>query len=268
MGREGDHLEQPLRLWAVIEYDGTDFYGFQVQAQGRTVQGEVERALEAITGEKSRVSGAGRTDRGVHARGQVIGFEARWRHSMEDLHRALNATLTGDVAVLRLGGAPEGFHPRFSACSRTYRYTILNQTRRSPLQRRTAWHVRQALDLEPMTQASQCLAGTQDFGTFGRPPQEGDDGHTVRTVLGAHWQKRGQVLTFDIEANAFLYRMVRSIVGTLAQVGWGDLSVDEFRSVLKARDRSQIRLLAPAQGLCLMQVNYAAVSFQELGVLQ
>lgn len=260
MGQETDHLDQPLRLWAVIEYDGTDFYGFQVQAHERTVQGEVERALEAITGKKRRVSGAGRTDRGVHARGQVIGFEARWRHSMEDLHRALNATLAADVAVLRLGAAPEGFHPRFSARSRTYRYTILNRVRRSPLHRRTAWHVRQKLDLDRLARASQCLIGTHDFGTFGRPPQEGADSHTVRSVLGADWQEEGPVLTFDIEANAFLYRMVRSIVGTLARVGWGDLSVDEFRSMLEAQDRSQIRLVAPAQGLCLVQANYAAVS--------
>jgi len=268
VGPVGDHPDQPLLLWAVIEYDGTDFYGFQLQAHERTVQGEIERALEAVTGEKKRVSGAGRTDRGVHARGQVIGFEANWRHSLDDLHRALNATLAGDVAVVRMGRAAAGFHPRFSAQSRAYRYTIWNQARRSPLRRRMAWHVRRELDLDCMTRAGRCLIGTHDFGAFGRSPQEAGDGNTVRSVLRAAWQARGPVLTLDIEANAFLYRMVRSIAGTLVRVGWADLSVDEFRSIMEARDRSQVKLVAPPQGLCLMQVNYAAVSFQELGVLQ
>jgi tRNA pseudouridine38-40 synthase len=256
--------EQPLRLWAVIEYDGTDFYGFQIQAHERTVQGEIEQALEAITGEKRRIGGAGRTDRGVHARGQVIGFEVTWRHSLEDLHRALDATLASDVAVVRMGKAAGEFHPRYSAQSRVYRYKIWNQVWRSPLHRRTTWHVRQKLDLDRMTQASRCLLGTRDFGTFGRPPGREGDGNTVRTVLRAGWQKQGPMLTFDIEANGFLYRMVRSLVGTLVRVGWGDLSPDEFQSILKARSRSEIKLVAPPQGLCLMQVNYAACE----GVMQ
>lgn len=264
MGLAGDCQEQALRLWAVIEYDGADFYGFQLQAHERTVQGELERVVEAITGEKRRVNGAGRTDRGVHAQGQVIGFRITWRHSLGDLHRALNATLASDVAVRKVGAAREGFHPRFCAQSRTYRYTIWNQPWRSPLHRRTAWHVRRELDVERMVQASQCLQGTHDFASFGRPPGEDGDGNAVRTVLRADWEERGPVLTFDIEANAFLYRMVRSIVGTLVRVGWRDLAVDEIHSMLEARDRSQIRLVAPAHGLCLMQVNYAACE----GVLQ
>lgn len=268
MGLVGDHLEQPLRLWAVVEYDGTDFYGFQLQARERTVQGEIERAVEAVTGEQRRVTGAGRTDRGVHARGQVVSFEATWHHGLDDLHRALNATLALDVAVTRLGRAPAGFHPRFSARSRAYRYTILNQARRSPLHRRMAWHVRRELDRDGMAQAARCLVGTQDFGAFGRPPREDGEGNTERSVLRAGWQADGPLLTFDIEANAFLYRMVRSIVGTLVRVGRGDLSVGDFRAILEARDRGRIKLVAPPHGLCLMQVNYATVSCQEVGVLQ
>jgi tRNA pseudouridine38-40 synthase len=260
----GEHLERHLRFWAVIEYDGTDFYGFQLQAHERTVQGEIERALEAITGEKRRIGGAGRTDRGVHACGQVIGFEATWRHSIEDLHRALDATLASDVAVVKMGMATEEFHPRYSAQSRVYRYTIWNQVWRSPLHRRTAWHVRQKLNVDRMIQASRCLLGTHDFGAFGRLPGKDGDGNAVRTVLGADWQPQGPVLTFDIEANAFLYRMVRSIVGTLVRVGWGDLSPEEFHAILEARSRSEIKLVAPPQGLCLVQVNYAACE----GVLQ
>ena len=246
---------EPWRFRAKVEYDGTDFYGFQVQAAERTVQGEIERALEAVTGDSTRVVGAGRTDRGVHARGQIVSFSAVWRHGLSDLHRALNAVLAADVAILELELAPEGFHPRFSALRRAYRYTILNQRQRSPLERRTAWQVTQKLDLACMAEASQSLLGTQDFATFGQPPQ-GEN--TVRTVFRAEWHADGPRLWFDIEANAFLYRMVRSIVGTLVQVGWGQLQPHEMASLLRARDRSLVRQVAPAHGLCLMQVDYTA----------
>lgn len=245
----------PRRFWAKVEYDGTDFYGFQVQAAERTVQGEIERALEAVTGAKARVVGAGRTDRGVHARGQVVSFSAVWRHGLPDLHRALNAVLSADASISELDLAPEGFHPRFSALKRAYRYTILNQRWPSPLERRTAWHVTQKLDLGRMVEASRSLIGTHDFATFGQPPQ-GEN--TVRTVLQAGWQARGPKLWFDIEANAFLYRMVRSIVGTLVLVGWGQLAPQELESFLLARDRSLVKQVAPAHGLCLMRVDYVA----------
>ncbi len=243
------------RFRAKVEYDGTDFYGFQVQAAERTVQGEIERALEAVTGSKERIVGAGRTDRGVHARGQVVSFSAAWRHGLPELQRALNAVLASDVSILELDLAAEGFHPRFSALKRSYRYTILNRRWPSPLERRRTWHVSQGLDLEWMAEASRGLIGTHDFATFGQPPQ-GES--TVRTVFRAEWQERGAQLWFDIEANAFLYRMVRSIVGTLVLVGWGQLPPQEVESFLQARDRSLIKQVAPAHGLCLMRVDYAA----------
>ncbi len=243
------------RFRAKIEYDGTDFYGFQVQATDRTVQGEIERALEAVTGSGTRVVGAGRTDRGVHARGQVVHFTAVWRHGLQELQRALNAVLASDVSVLELDLAEEGFHPRFSALRRSYRYTILNRRWPAPLERRRAWHVSQELDLGWMAEASRCLIGTYDFATFGQPPQ-GDN--TVRTVFRAEWQEHGALLWFDIEANAFLYRMVRSIVGTLALVGRGQIQPQDVESFLQARDRSLIQQVAPAHGLCLMRVDYAA----------
>lgn len=246
---------EPQQFWAKVEYDGTDFYGFQVQAAERTVQGEIERALEAVTGARTRVVGAGRTDRGVHAKGQVVTFSAVWRHGLPDLHRALNAVLGADLAIWEMALAPEGFHPRFSATRRAYRYTILNRPWRSPLDRRTAWQISQNLDLDRMADASQSLIGTQDFATFGQPPQ---GVNTVRTVFQAGWQAEGSRIWFDIEANAFLYRMVRSIVGTLVQVGSGQLSTQEFQSNLLARDRSLVRQVAPAHGLCLMRVDYAA----------
>ena len=246
---------EPKRFWARVEYDGTDFHGFQVQAAERTVQGEIERALEAVTGARARVVGAGRTDRGVHARGQVVSFSVAWRHDLTDLHRALNAVLADDVSILEMDLASEGFHPRFSASRRAYRYTVLNRRWRSPLERRTAWQVTQKLDLDRVAEASRSLIGTHDFATFGQPPQ-GEN--TVRTVFRAEWQASGTRLWFDIEANAFLYRMVRTIVGTLVLVGSGQVTLQEFDSFLLARDRSLIKQVAPARGLCLMRVDYAA----------
>lgn len=246
-------LAQQVRLWAKVEYDGTEFYGFQIQTRERTVQGEIERALRRVAGTKTRVIGAGRTDRGVHAQGQIISFEVEWKHGLADLQRALNAVLAADVAIVEIGLATKGFHPRFSALSRTYRYAILNRFWRSPRERRTAWHVPEKLDVGRMEQASCCLQGTHDFATFGRPLL-GDN--TVRTVRRAEWQERGSWLTFDIEANAFLYRMVRSIVGMVVQVGRGKLSPAEFEATLRARDRGLIKQLAPAHGLCLIRVDY------------
>jgi tRNA pseudouridine38-40 synthase len=243
----------PVRLWAVVEYDGTDFFGFQIQPHRRTVQGELERALGQVTGRAIRVIGAGRTDRGVHARGQVIGFEVSWRHELPDLQRALNAVLAADVAVLQMGKAPSGFHPRFSATSRAYRYTLLRRSLRSPLGRRSAWHCTHELDIERMAQASRCLQGTHDFASFGRPPQ-GEN--TVRTVFRAEWHEHRPFVLFDIEANAFLYRMVRSLVGMLVQVGSGQMASEEFEAMLEARDRCLVKKVAPPQGLCLMGIEY------------
>jgi tRNA pseudouridine38-40 synthase len=168
-GDAGDKGRRHFR--AVIEYDGTDFHGFQVQADQRTVQGVLEEALGQVAGQHSRVVGAGRTDAGVHARGQVIAFCARWRHSVAELQRAMNAVLPEDVALLSLEIAAEGFHPRYAAQSRWYRYTVLNQPLRSPLSRRWVLHVPRPLELNLMNQATSGLVGEHDFGTFGQPPQ-------------------------------------------------------------------------------------------------
>jgi tRNA pseudouridine38-40 synthase len=242
------------RLRATVEYDGTEFSGFQIQARGRTVQGEIERALRQVSGTDTRVVAAGRTDRGVHAQGQVIAFEVEWKQDWHDLQRALNAVLAGDVAIRDLQLAGEGFHPRFSARSRSYRYTVLNEPGRRPLARRCAWHVAHPLDVGRMAQASRFLIGTHDFATFGRPLRSEN---TVRTVFRAEWQEQQPLLSFDIEADAFLNRMVRNLVGSLILVGQGYTAVDEFEGLLQAADRSKIRLVAPAHGLCLMRVDYA-----------
>lgn len=254
MGGSTAGLRHYLR--ARVAYDGTDFCGFQVQATQRTVQGELEAALAAITQEFVRVVGAGRTDTGVHACGQVIAFDVQWRHSLPELHRALNAVLPADVALWSLSEAEAGFHPRFDARSRTYRYTIWNSPVRNPLFRRSSLWYAEPLDLASMVQATDLVVGEHDFATFGSPPQGTS---TIRHVTRASWTQHGERLALDIEANAFLYRMVRSIVGTLLLVGRGTLSVEQFASLFAAAERSGAGPTAPAHGLCLMAVHYQGV---------
>ena len=238
---------------AVIAYDGTGFLGFQIQAQGRTVQGTFEATLQSVAKEAIRVTGAGRTDTGVHATGQVIAFQVPWQHSTADLIRALNANLPPDVAVTELTTAEQGFHPRFSAISRQYRYTILNQPIRHVLKRHYTALVTKPLNIEAMQAASGYLLGEHDFAAFGRPPQ-GDN--AVRTVTRAVWSNQEPELVFEITANAFLYRMVRNIVGTLIQVGQGNLSPEAIQEALLAKSRSNATTPAPPNGLCLIKVNY------------
>ncbi|GAB4424421.1 MAG: tRNA pseudouridine(38-40) synthase TruA [Anaerolineae bacterium] len=247
------------RYRAVIEYDGTDFLGFQIQARGRTVQGEIEKALQQVTQSTIRIDGAGRTDTGVHATGQVIAFNVKWKHSLADLHRALNANLPDDIVVSDLKIVDSMFHPRFSALSRSYCYTVINQPWPEVLQRRYAYHVKSPLDVGAMNEASRFLIGSHDFASFGKPPQ-GEN--TVRQVSQAEWTANGKLLDFEITANAFLYRMVRTIVGTLIQVGLGQLAVSEIKNILDARDLTRSAPPAPAHGLCLVRVAYPVTSEQ------
>jgi len=240
-------------LRAVVAYDGTEMAGFQLQAGQRTVQKVLEDALETITQETIRVVGAGRTDSGVHALGQVVAFHTNWRHSVGELMRAWNAVLPGDVAVLSVQEAEREFHPRFDAKSRWYRYSVWNHAVRNPLIRRTSMWVHETLALELMAGAASLLVGEHDYATFGSPPQ---GSNTVRHVLRATWSREGSMLYLDIEANAFLYRMARSIAGTLLQVGAGTLTVAQFGAQFRAADRSLAGPTAPASGLCLMAVYY------------
>ncbi|MBI3240749.1 MAG: tRNA pseudouridine(38-40) synthase TruA [Chloroflexi bacterium] len=247
------------RYKAIIEYDGSDFAGFQRQAPtvGPTVQGEVEAALARISdGKPITIMGAGRTDSGVHASGQVIAFELAWAHGAEALIRALNANLPRAIAALSVSECAADFHPRFSAQGRRYCYSIYNAPIRSPLRERFAWQVWPALDVAAMQAASQHLLGRHDFGTFGTAPEPG--GHTARTVREARWEQSegGQTLNFYIEADAFLYRMVRSIVGTLKQVGQGERTAADFVEAVQASDRSRAGTPAPPNGLRLIEVIY------------
>lgn len=249
------------RYRATIEYDGTNFLGYQIQAKGRTVQGEIEKSLRQVTESRVRIDGAGRTDAGVHAVGQVIAFNGVWKHPLDDLHRALNATLPRDIGVTNLTITHNNFHPRFSALSRSYRYTVINRPWPSVLQRQYSHHIRQPLDVAAMQEASRYLIGSHDFASFGKPTQ-GEV--TMRNVTQAEWSTDGEHVWFDITANAFLYRMVRTIVGTLLQVGQRRLAVDDIAMILAARDLTRSAAPAPACGLCLMHVTYPGENAAEV----
>jgi tRNA pseudouridine38-40 synthase len=239
-----------------VAYDGTDFFGFQRQAQTLpTIQGTIEEALAHITGQKITVIGAGRTDTGVHATGQVIAFDVTWRHSATALWRALNVNLPSSIALQALDEAEPDFHPRFDARSRAYEYQLYVAPVRQPVFSRYAWHVmrQEALNTSAMRSAAGLLLGEHNFATFGQPPQ-GEN--TVREVLRSEMIEGASFLHYRIEANAFLYRMVRRIVGALVRVGSGKLSVDEFEAAFRAANGSWKNEPAPAQGLCLIEVTY------------
>ncbi len=244
------------RYRAIIEYDGSEFSGFQKQSTGiRTVQGEIEISLAKLAKKRVVVHGAGRTDTGVHATGQVIAFDLAWKHPTFKLMLALNSSLPDDVSLRKLEVVSNLFHPRFSAKRRAYKYVIepIAKGDRRPLTRLRHWQVRDSLDLEQMNRAAEYLLGEQDFGTFGRPPQ-GDN--SVRAVFQSFWQEENGLLVYRIEANAFLYRMVRSTVGSLKKVGDGSWTVEKFVEALGRAERSESAAVAPAHGLYLASVTY------------
>jgi tRNA pseudouridine38-40 synthase len=245
--------EKLKRFRAVIEYDGTAYHGFQRQLEMPSVQGELEQAIARFSGQHAVVLGAGRTDSGVHAFGQVIAFDLIWIHEVEALKRALNANLPFDIAAIRLEEVENEFHPRYDAKRRRYRYQIWNGWTRSPLRHRQSWHVVRPLNMARMNRAAAVLEGVHDFATFGQPTS----GHsTIRQVFSAVWRTEGKMLIFEIEANAFLYRMVRSLVGSMKAVGEGTWSVDRFKSAFESGDRDSAGQTAPAHGLFLTYVDY------------
>jgi tRNA pseudouridine38-40 synthase len=276
-----------------LAYDGTEFSGWQRQPDRRTVQAEVERAWLEITGETVRVTAAGRTDAGVHALGQVVGVESATRIEPAALVLALNARMPEDVAVRGVESAPDSFHATTDAQRKRYRYTIFNDFRRSVFSRRYAWHVPTRLDVPAMHAAAQHLVGTHDFESFQSAGSHRES--TVRTLFAVDvnardshsaphltsplapgaspgfpspappWRNPTPVLGADesaalvaieVEGDGFLYNMVRSIAGTLVEVGRGKREAAWVAEVLAARDRTQAGQTAPAQGLTLLWVAY------------
>ncbi len=278
-------------MLAIVEYDGTDFAGFQTQAfvtraQPRTVQAELERAITAAAGVAGQVAGAGRTDAGVHATGQVIHFDsdAPLTRDLPRFQRAINAHLPADVRLHTLGPAPEGFHARFSARARTYRYSILNAPTPSPLWRRFAHYVRRPLDVPRMAAAARHLVGAHDYAAFA---VQATSKPTRRVVYRAEvhestlpWPKPdtiwhnfercprcesaaseagavdARLVAIEVEANAYVRHMVRRVVGTLTRVGLGNLEPDDVSRIVAARDQRRAGPAAPAAGLCLVRVTY------------
>lgn len=241
----------------VVEYDGTNYHGWQVQPALPTIQGEMERAVERITGETVRVNGAGRTDAGVHARGQVANFHISSPLPVERMQRALNAVLPRDIVVRSLEEVDGSFHARYSATRKRYRYTILNRPSPAALERTTVLHVARRLDSDAMRSAAAHLVGTHDFTSFSCNSGEEED--PVRTVTDILVERNGDCVIIEIEAVSFLYKMVRSIVGTLLEIGKGRRAPGDVPEILNARDRGRASATAPANGLCLTGVDYTQV---------
>ena len=247
------------RYQIILAYDGTGFLGSQRQVGSRTVQVELEKALRKVGWKGKSILLAGRTDTGTHASGQVAAFDLDWGHGTSKLQDALNAYLPGDLAVWKTNIVADDFHPRFDATSRRYRYRLFCSAVRDPLRERYAWRVWPAVvDLKPL---AAIWLGTHDFSVFGTPPKAG--GNTYRTVDSAEWRNSADEWIFEIEANAFLYRMVRKLVYVQVAVGQARLTPDllvwalDGKPRLRESARSEIPTsIAPAHGLTLVEVRY------------
>lgn len=239
----------------IVEYEGTHYYGFQLQANLPTIQGELEKALWQLTQERVRVIAASRTDTGVHAQGQVISFRTGASHSPETLVNGLNYYLPRDIAVKAAYRVRDSFSVRREAISREYHYAILNSARRSPLRENFVYRVSPPLDIEAMNQASQVLIGEHDFASF-TSRTAGKLKTTVRRVYRAEARREGELVIFNMIANSFLPHQVRAMVGTLIRVGLGRMSRDQFYGIMAAEKPGRGGPTAPACGLCLRQVNY------------
>jgi tRNA pseudouridine38-40 synthase len=242
------------RYQIILAYDGTGLFGSQRQATARTAQSELERALRRIGWQGRSVLLAGRTDTGVHASGQVAAFDFEWNHPLDELVRALNSNLPAEMAVSAAKTVSDGFHPRFDANSRRYCYRLFCQPIRDPLRERFAWRLWPAVDGDALQEASKFLIGRHDFAAFGTPPRPGNS--TIRTVMRAEWQNQGDEWTFDVQADAFLYHMVRRLVYVQAAVGQGKFPAQVVADMVEGRQRVVPAGLAPANGLTLVEVTY------------
>lgn len=239
----------------VIEYDGTQWHGWQRQPNGRTIQEAVETALATMTREKVTLIGSGRTDAGVHALGQVANFICESNLTAPVFQKGLNSLLPDDIVIRECVEVPLAFHARYDVRAKIYRYTIRNHPLPAAIGRHYAWWIRTPLNVKAMAQAASHLVGEKDFKAFegtGSPRS-----HTVRQVTRSEVQRPVEdLIHFEIEANGFLRYMVRNITGTLVAVGMDQLQPDEILSILNSQDRRQAPPTAPPQGLCLVRVIY------------
>ena len=248
------------RYKLTLAYDGSGFVGSQRQASKRTVQGELEKALQKLGWSGNSVIMSGRTDTGVHASGQVAAVDLDWSHTDDHLVRALNSTLPADIAVRSIKVVDAKFHPRFDAIARFYRYRLFCQPLRDPFRERFAWRVWPAMNMNVLPDTAKLFLGAHDFSAFGSPTTP--KGTTVRTVVKAEWQKVGEdEWHFEIQADAFLYRMVRRLVFVQVAVAQGKTSVTAVAGSLAKQPPAETRGglpsgLAPAHGLMLVEVKY------------
>mgnify|MGYP000297669283 CR=1 FL=1 len=243
------------RYKLTLAYDGTDFFGSQRQAKKRTVQGELEKALRGLGWKERSILLSGRTDTGVHATGQVAACDLEWSHTDEELVRALNSKLPADLAVRSARIVREEFHPRFAAASRTYRYTLFHDALRDPIRERFAWRVNPNIRGDLLEQTEKVFIGTHDFSAFGSPTTP--KGTTTRTVVKAEWtQTANEDWQFEVEADAFLYHMVRRLVFVQVEAAHRKISVEAVAEMLKQAKPAKRSGLAPAHGLTLVDVDY------------
>jgi len=245
-----------MTTWRIdLAYDGTGFHGYARQQAVRTVQGELETALEPFTGPVPTFV-AGRTDRGVHAAGQVVSFATETPIDPVRVVRSLNRRLGPEIAVKRLVAAADGFHARFSAVGRAYEYLILDGEVPDPFLSRISWHLGHALDVDAMDEAAAALLGEHDFAAFCRRAEQRS---TIRLVRTARWERRRpDLVVFTIEASSFCHQMVRSVVASCARIGRGAASPGSMADVIASRDRSLTAGPAPPHGLTLVRVDYPA----------
>jgi len=244
------------KIVLIVEYDGTGYHGFQLQANLPTIQGEMERALWKLTQERVRVMAASRTDAGVHAEGQVASFNTKSRLPLPTFIQGLNYYLPGDIAVRAAYKVDDTFNVRRDAISREYNYYILNSFTRSPIRRGFAHLVSGHLDIEAMNEACQSLVGEHDFASFASNLGVKIK-NTLRSVYRAEIAKSGDLATFNMVANSFLAHQVRNTIGSLIRIGLGKMTVGEFCSIIEAKQLGLAGPAAPACGLCLMRVNYS-----------
>ncbi len=245
----------PRNIRLLLEYDGTNYHGCQRQRGDLTIQQVIEEALERLTGEKVALIGSGRTDAGVHALGQVANFHTNSSIPLKAFHAGLNSMLPEDIAVLAAEEASPQFHARKAARAKTYEYRLLNRPSRSPLHRNSGWWLAHRLDLEAMIAAALALPGKHDFSAF-RASKSGNL-NPVRQIFSARWQTHpGGWLRFTITGNGFLRGMVRSLVGTMVEVGQGKAEPSLLAELLKSGERRLAGPTAPPQGLYLVEVEY------------
>ncbi|MEN6418364.1 MAG: tRNA pseudouridine(38-40) synthase TruA [Clostridiaceae bacterium] len=250
------------RIRLIVAYDGTNYVGWQLQENGVSVQQKLNEALLTVTGEQIRVHGSGRTDSGVHARAQVAHFDTTARMPADKFTIAMNMRLPRDIRVLFSEEAPEGFHARFSAKNKTYRYTVQTGLHADVFSRSTALHLHAPVDYEKMSLAAKDALGEHDFCAFMTTGSKIES--TVRTVTRSEWTREGAFLFYDVSANGFLYNMVRILVGTMLEIGAGNLPANAVFHALETKNRLDAGPTAPAQGLMLMRVVYDGFDTEEV----